>query len=150
MKLAEALSIRADLQKKVEQLKERINDSSKVQEGDTPTENVDELFGELQETLSALEDIIFRINATNMQVVHDGESITKLIARRDVLSMRVSIMKGVLGHVTDNGDRFSRNEIKYVRTVDVKELRKKADSYAKQLRELDLKIQQLNWMFDLV
>ena len=34
MKLAEALSIRADLQKKVAQLKERIKESAKVQEGD--------------------------------------------------------------------------------------------------------------------
>ena len=33
MKLAEALSIRADLQKKVAQLKERIKESAKVQEG---------------------------------------------------------------------------------------------------------------------
>ena len=35
MKLAEALSIRADLQKKVAQLKERIKESAKVQEGDS-------------------------------------------------------------------------------------------------------------------
>ena len=34
MKLAEALSIRADLQKRVAQLKERIKESAKVQEGD--------------------------------------------------------------------------------------------------------------------
>lgn len=36
MKLAEALSIRADLQKRVGQLKERIKESAKVQEGDEP------------------------------------------------------------------------------------------------------------------
>ena len=40
MKLAEALSIRADLQKKVAQLKERIKESAKVQEGDEPCDNV--------------------------------------------------------------------------------------------------------------
>lgn len=37
MKLAEALSIRADLQKRVAQLKERIKESAKVQEGDAWT-----------------------------------------------------------------------------------------------------------------
>ena len=42
MKLAEALSIRADLQKKVAQLKERIKDSAKVQEGDEPCDNVED------------------------------------------------------------------------------------------------------------
>ena len=43
MKLAEALSIRADLQKKVAQLKERIKESAKVQEGDEPCDNVEEM-----------------------------------------------------------------------------------------------------------
>ena len=43
MKLAEALSIRADLQKKVAQLKERIKESAKVQEGDEPCDNVEEI-----------------------------------------------------------------------------------------------------------
>ena len=33
MKLAEALSIRADLQKRIAQLKERLKNSSKIQEG---------------------------------------------------------------------------------------------------------------------
>ena len=37
MKLAEALSIRADLQKKVAQLKERIKESAKVQEYRQPS-----------------------------------------------------------------------------------------------------------------
>ena len=51
MKLAEALSIRADLQKKVAQLKERIKESAKVQEGDEPCDNVEELYKELDEVL---------------------------------------------------------------------------------------------------
>ena len=58
MKLAEALSIRADLQKKVAQLKERIKESAKVQEGDEPCHNVEELYKELDEALVQLEDLI--------------------------------------------------------------------------------------------
>ena len=56
MKLAEALSIRADLQKKVAQLKERIKESAKVQEGDEPCDNVEELYKELDEALVQLEE----------------------------------------------------------------------------------------------
>ena len=52
MKLAEALSIRADLQKRVAQLKERIKESAKVQEGDEPCDNVEELYKELRLDLS--------------------------------------------------------------------------------------------------
>ena len=154
MKLAEALSIRADLQKKVVQLKERIKDSAKVQEGDEPCDNVEELCKELDETLVRLEDMIYRINQTNVQTnvqtIQDGVSLTRLMAKKDVLSMRVKALQEVVRHVSANDTRFGRNELKYVRTIDVNALRKEADTYAKQYRELDLKIQSLNWTVDLV
>ena len=43
MKLAEALSLRADLQKTIAQLKTRLKNCSKVQEGDKPIENPEEI-----------------------------------------------------------------------------------------------------------
>lgn len=51
MKLAEALSNRADLQRRISQLKGRLKDSAKVQEGDTPAEDVETLFLELDSCL---------------------------------------------------------------------------------------------------
>ena len=149
MKLAEALSIRADLQRKVSQLKARLKDSSKVQEGDTPAEQVSDLFKELEECLVQLEEMVYRINHTNMQTFHEGETITRMIARKDHLTQRVSINQELLGYVMET-DRYGRNEIKYVRTVDVAALRKETDNIAKQLRELDLKLQELNWTIDLL
>ncbi len=150
MKLAEALSIRVDLQKKVAQLKDRIKESAKVQEGDEPCDNVEVLRKELDEALVQLEEMIYRINITNVQTVHDGISLTRLMAKRDVLSMRVKTLQEIVRHVACNDTRFGRNELKYVRTIDVNALRKEADTYAKQYRELDLKIQSLNWTVDLV
>ena len=47
MKLAEALNLRADLQKKITQLKERLLTNAKVQEGDKPSEAPEELLNEL-------------------------------------------------------------------------------------------------------
>lgn len=96
------MSIRADLQKKVAQLKERIKESAKVQEGDEPCDNVEELYKELDEAVVQLEDLIYRINITNVQIVQDGESLTRLIANRDVLSMRVKVLKEVVNYVTAN------------------------------------------------
>ena len=43
MKLAEALSIRKDLQKRIEQLKSRLENTVKVQEGEQPAENPEDL-----------------------------------------------------------------------------------------------------------
>ena len=96
------MSIRADLQKTVAQLKERIKESAKVQEGDEPCDNVEELYKELDEALVQLEDLIYRINITNVQIVQDGDSLTRLIANRDVLSMRVKALKEVVNYVAAN------------------------------------------------
>ena len=150
MKLAEALIIRADIQKRIAQLKGRLKDSAKVQEGDTPAEDVNELTNELDALLLQLEDLIYRINVTNMQTMHEGESLTHMMARKDVLTTRLGVMRELVAHVTESDTRYGRNEIKYVRTVDVAALRRSTDEYSKQLRELDTQIQSLNWTVDLV
>lgn len=89
MKLAEALSIRAELQTKVAELKERIKASAKVLEGDEPCDNVEELCKELDEALVQLENLIYRINLTNVQTILDGESLTKMMAIREMYSLCV-------------------------------------------------------------
>ena len=149
MKLAEALSVRADLQRRISQLKSRLKDSSKIQEGDTPAEDVNDLYKELDDCLMQLDELTYRINNTNMQTVHEGETLTRMIARKDTLTLRISVMRDVLSHVIEN-DRYGRNEIKYIRTIDVPAFRKEMDAYAKRLRELDLKLQSLNWTVDLI
>lgn len=149
MKLAEALSMRADLQKRVSLLKLRMKNSAKVQEGDEPAENMEEMFNELDGMLAQLEGLIYRINDTNMHTLCEGESLTRMMVRKDVLSIRVALMRELLKHVTENDTRFGRYELKYIRQVNVSELQKETDGYARQLRELNVKIQGLNWNTDL-
>lgn len=149
MKLAEALSLRADLQKRIIQLKLRLKNSAKVQEGDEPAENVEELFKELNENLTQLEELIYRINDTNMHTLCEGENLTRLMARKDTLSMRVDLLRELLKHVAENETRYGRSELKSIRIVNVSELQIETDNYARQLRELDVKIQGLNWTTDL-
>ena len=76
MKLAEALSIRKDLQKRVEQIKARLLNSVKTQEGDEPAEQPAELFTELDDSLARLETLVFYINKTNMETGIDGRTLT--------------------------------------------------------------------------
>ena len=144
MKLAEALSNRADLQRRISQLKGRLKDSAKVQEGDTPAEDVETMFLELDSCLEKQEKLVYQINYTNMQIMHNGENLTRMLAKRDSLSARVSLMREVLKHVTETETRYGRNEIRYIRTVVVANLRKDTDSYCKQLREPDNLIQSIN------
>lgn len=149
MKLAEALSVRKDLQNKIDQLEDRLKSIVKIQEGDEPDEAAEDLLSELQNAAVQLEDVIYRVNRTNLHAVIDGEPITKLIARKDVLTKEIGILRNVLKVASAQESRYSRNEIKYVRTIDTAELRKKVDRLSAELRRVDLLIQEANWMFEL-
>ena len=149
MKLAEGLSIRKDLQTRIEQIKARLLNNMKVQEGDQPTENPAELMKELDGCLKQLEEYIFRINATNMHTVKDGKTLTQMMADRDVLGKRLQVLREAFDRASQSQDRYGRNEIKYITTIDVPALRKQIDQYAQQFRLFDMEIQALNFSTEL-
>ena len=149
MKLAEALNLRADLQKRVAQLKERLNNNVKVQEGDEPAESPAGLFAELDAVTGQLKDLIFRINKTNLDTLCEGRSLTEMIAEKDMLALQISVLRDALENANVRSDRYSRNEIKFVRTIDIAKLQKDIDDRSKALRELDARLQQANWSTEL-
>ena len=150
MKLATALSERADLQRRISELSVRLNNNAKVQEGEEPAENPLELLKELDACLKRLEELVARINKTNNETKADGLTITDLIARRDCLKQRVSIMRGFLDASSEKVSRYSKTEIRVFSTVPVADLQKQVDAFSKQLRETDETIQGLNWMTELM
>lgn len=150
MKLSEALIIRSDLQKKVEQIRSRLISNAKVQEGDKTVENPEEILAELNHTLNDLENIIKKINLTNSKVTDGKKTLTELLAERDVLSMKVKIEQEFLNAARNKIDRYSNKEIKIFSSVDVKQAQTELDKLSKELRELDVKIQALNWASDLI
>ena len=150
MKLAEALILRADCQKRFEQLKARIIRGAKVQEGDQPAENPVELLAELEHVSNELADLIKRINRTNSTTPYqEGKTISDALAERDVLALRRRLYSDLAEAAAVTQDRYTRTELKYVRTVDVVEVQKKADDLAKAYREMDARIQELNWQTEL-
>ena len=150
MKLAEALQIRADLQTRLQQLATRLYNNATVQEGSLPAENPEDLMDELDSTTGQLQDIMQRINLTNSEVRDaDGQSLTELIARRDCLQKKTAMLRDFMNAASSLTSRRTLSEIRIISTVDVGDLRKKIDRLAKELRETDLKIQQLNWTVDL-
>ncbi|WP_218683388.1 DIP1984 family protein, partial [Microbacterium sp. BF1] len=68
MKLAEALTARADLQRRIEQLRARIVANARYQEGEEPAEDAAALIVEADAALTQLRDLIRRINATNARL----------------------------------------------------------------------------------
>ena len=149
MKLATALSERADIQRRISELAVRLNNNAKVQEGDEPAEKPEELLKELDGCLVRLEELIAKINRTNNVTKHGDETISDLIARRDCLKERIRIMRDFLNASSEKVNRYSKAEIMILSTVSVAKLQKQVDGYSKQLRETDELIQQLNWTTDL-
>ena len=149
MKLAEALNTRADLQKRIAQLRDRLSNNVKVQDGDQPAEKPEDLFKELEGALKQLKDLIVSINRTNQETVWEGKTLTEIIAEKDVLSMHLAALRHTLDAANVRSDRYSRTEIKFVRTIDVNALQKKVDYLSRDLRVLDSKLQQANWTTDL-
>lgn len=150
MKLAEALIERADLQTRLSQLDARLHNNAKVQEGETPAEDPAALLEELDRIAARLEQLITAINLTNSSVTDGGETLTALLARRDVLKSRVGALRNFLNAASNVVMRGSRSEVVIRSTVDVTALRREVDARAMELRKLDTRIQALNWTADLL
>ncbi len=150
MKLAAALIERADLQTRLTQLQTRLLNNAKVQEGVKPNEDPKDLLKELDEVSKQLEDYIYRINMTNAATLVDETPLTSLLAKKDVLTKKISILRAFLNESSALVDRYSLKEIKIDSTVDVAKLQKDLDTLSKELRLLDQKIQEINWTTDLI
>ena len=151
MKLAEALILRADYQKRFKQLEARVKASAMVQEGDQPAEKPSELIAELEALARELAELIKRINRTNSVTLFEGErTLSDVLAERDVLAMRRELYAEVADAATVQQNRYMRTEVKYVSAVNVAENRKRADALAREYRELDARIQALNWQTELL
>ncbi|MBR1659699.1 MAG: DIP1984 family protein [Oscillospiraceae bacterium] len=150
MKLATALSERAELQRKLSELGTRLNNNAKTQEGEKPAEDPQALLAELDGALGRMEELIARINLTNSRTQSGGVTVTELIAKRDVLRRRLAMLRSFLDNASSKVDRYSKTEIRIVSTVDVAALQKRADAAAKELRETDEHIQELNWTTELL
>lgn len=150
MKLAEALQERADLNRRIEQLRYRLSNNVLVQEGEKPLEDLAALLEELESSFTRLEWLIARINLTNCAVKVEGRSLTELIARRDVLSLRAEAYRRLVEEASQNTHRATRTEIKILSAVDVPALQRQADDASRELRLLDNTLQATNWTADLM
>ena len=150
MKLAEALSERADLKRRLGQLKYRLENNALAQEGDRPAEDPQALLSELTGVTERLEALVTAINLTNASThTEDGRTLTSMLAQRDVLGQKVAIYRDFLDHASEKVYLARGKEIKIHSTVDVAALRKQVDAAAKSLRELDVTIQGINWTTEL-
>ena len=149
MKLAEALILRADCQKKIAQLRQRLSRCVKVQEGEQPPENPQSLLSELEGAISELTTLIQRINRTNSNTALNDGTLSDALARRDTLGLKRGAIDGVIQNAAIVSNRYSQSEVKFVSTVDIAALQRQLDGTSQEHRLLDAQIQALNWEVDL-
>jgi hypothetical protein len=150
VKLAEALLLRADIQKKLSSLRERVVANAVVQQGDKPHEDPDGLMREAFGAMGELEQLIGDINRTNLaSKLADGRTLTEAIARRDTLVSQHALVQAAIAGARKEPERYGPREIKWVATIGVAKLQKQSDDLAKKIRELNGAIQETNWGCDL-
>ncbi|WP_317231713.1 DIP1984 family protein [Clavibacter capsici] len=159
MRLAEALMERSDLQRRVESLRSRVQATARYQEGEDPAEDAAALLEEAVETVDLLAALVTRINLTNTDArLDDGTSLTAALARRDALRTRHGILTAAADAASGRGGagggsyapRQMRSELRQLSALPIREVRDRADDAARELRELDARIQRANWEVELV
>lgn len=145
--------MRADYQKKINQLRDRLQRSAVTTEGDDPAEDVAILWSELDQTVKQYEIVIYQINVTNSATVaEDGRTLTALLARRDAINKYLPVLEFLIAHISNamSHHRNMRSELRAISHVNVPDVQQSIDNLSAELRQLDNQIQALNWATDLI
>jgi hypothetical protein len=150
LKLAEALAERSDCQRRIEELKKRMARSARVQEGEQPAEYPAGLLSEVEATFARLTELVSSINRTNARTAFDGTlTISDAIAERDATGKKRDLYAGVADAASTRQDRYSKSEVKFFPTIPIADLQRRVDDLSKHFRELDTRLQELNWSTEL-
>ena len=150
MKLAEALQERADLNRKFQELRQRITNNILVQEGEEPSENPEKLIKELNDSAEKLEHLMVSINLTNCKTIVNKMTLTEIIAKKDVLMLKIAAYKNMVYVDGEKANRARGTEIKIKSLLKASELQKTIDKLSKEVRLLDNLLQENNWKTELI
>ena len=149
MKLAEALQERADLNRRIEQLRSRLSANALYQEGTETPEDPGALLKELNECCDRLAELITAINQANCRITVNGKTLTQYIAEKDVLAVRLAAYHDLISEASHSVYRARNSEIRILSSVDVRLLQKEADRMSAELRTLNNTLQAANWSEEL-
>jgi hypothetical protein len=151
VRLAEALAERADCQVRLSELQKRLTRSARVQEGETPAEDTNELLSEVERVFHRQLELVSAINRTNARTAFDERrTISDAIAERDIMAKRRDLLTAVADAASVRQDRYTKSEVKFVATLSIAALQKQIDDLSKQYRLLDTRLQELNWSTELI
>jgi hypothetical protein len=146
MLLAEALDERADAQRRLSDLRYRIGENARVQEGTRPAEDPQVLLNRAMDVSERIRALAVAIDVTNVaSTLPDGTTVTEVLARLEALDRQIRVLTETADRATDRVARRSRSEIRELAMFDVGGLRDDADRLAVERRELGAALQLVNW-----
>lgn len=155
MTIGHALLEAAALQRKADELWSRANENARFQEGEEPEADSEKLVLEAEATIVKLYDLRRRVTATNVATVVDGKGTTllALLLERERLRKLEAGLRGC-ARSAEGGRRYdyrtTKSELKWVTKVKVTAMTARADAAAKEIRDLTVRIEQLDWSTHLV
>jgi hypothetical protein len=76
--------------------------------------------------------------------------VADALAQRDNLARKHLAYRELAFAATITQTRYTRAELRFISTVDVAALQRRADELAQERRTLDARIQELNWQIELI
>ncbi len=166
MLLAEALKLKSDIDKRLQSYNNRIREVCKVQEGDEPQYDINELIQTYESLSQQLRFLSACINLTNSKTFIGIESnslaapttnapgrdeimklsITEALATKEILKKRRTMYGKVANCATIWSNNYSKTEIKIISVISPKKMQEKVDELSQALRILETKIQEQNWL----
>jgi hypothetical protein len=156
MKLAEALRLRSDYGQRLEDLHRRVERNMIVQEGDEPQEDPSKLTKEYDEVCSQLVKLVSSINLINAEIkikyairgrALQEMTMTQALAERDILKKKIQMYRSTAdGARLDQKFSYFKLEIKFRAVLEIPPIQKTIDDLSANLRGLDVKIQEANWL----
>lgn len=147
-KLAELLAERSRLSKRLNELKTRIEQNAKTDEGSDPAEKPLELLTEWRAVCDQLPKVICAINSCNNTAKLNGSGARLLcdaIAEREVLDRKIVGLSSIADAGLISHEGFRASTTKLQSHIPVAELRKEVDTLKTQRKLLESQIQSTNW-----
>lgn len=151
MKLAEALTLRKEYQEKLENIRTRISQNIKAQEGDKPLEDPNILIKEAMKINDDMCVLIQKINEVNYETkLSNGMKLKDALTLKESILSKRDFLSNIASEAGRKDMRLTRSEIRMNVTVDVVLLQKEIDKLSKEYRMLDNELQSLNWQTEML
>jgi hypothetical protein len=151
IKLAEALLIKAEYEKRLESLRTRLAVSARIQEGNFPPEDPETLLADVQTCLEALASLSKRISITCSQTLLESrKTLADALIDQEILLKKESIYQSTIEAAIIPTDPPETSNILWRSTVNIAGLHRRIEDILKEYRLLETQIQKASWSTELV